>query len=322
MTPIPSFQPLALAAAAGPFLPPRASTDAGPVDTVFNMIFWICAAFLALILALTLRFVLKYRRRRFRGAEETPTHNTKLELLWTGIPLVLVFVIYGTAAAAYLDMTEGRAPQKQIQVTARKWSWWFDHPEGKGSNELHVVVGQRVELVMSAEDVLHSLYIPAFRVKQDLVPGRYTKLRFEPTMPGTYPIYCAEYCGENHSRMLTQVVVHADQAAYAKWVAQSAYEDSMPLIDVGKQVYETRGCLSCHSLDGTPRAGPTFKGLWGKTESFTDGSSATVDENYVRQSVIEPQAKIVSGFGAVMPPTPLDERELAGIIELVKSVKD
>jgi cytochrome c oxidase subunit 2 len=301
---------------------PQASSIAADVDWVFDLIFWICTAFLAIIVGLCALFVAKYRRQRYRGPQPSASHNTRLEIFWTAIPLVLVFVIFGTSAAVYLQMTDSVKGAKQIQVTARKWSWWFDHAEGKGSPQLHVLVNQPVELVMSSDDVIHSLYIPAFRIKQDVVPGRYTRLRFIPTLPGFYPIYCTEYCGRDHSRMRSEVVVHKDAADYQKWLERSAYEDSMPLAEVGKKVWETRGCKSCHSLDGSiPQGGgPSFKGMWGKTETMADGSSHKVDENYIRESILNPKAKVVIWFGPVMPPTPLEEREMRGIIEFIKGL--
>ena len=303
---------------------PQASSIAADVDWVFDLIFWVCAVFLAIIVGLTGMFVIKYRHRRHHmDAEPSPTHSTKLEVFWTAIPLALVFVIFGTSTAVYLKMIERNPAAVQIQVTARKWSWYFDHPEGKGSPELHLLVNRPVELVMSADDVLHSLYVPAFRVKQDIVPGRYTRLRFTPTLPGRYPLFCTEFCGRDHSAMRTEVVVHKDAADYEKWLAQSAYDDAMPLAEVGAKVWAERGCKSCHSLDGTiPKGGgPSFRGLWGKNEAMSDGRYVKVDENYIRESVLDPNKKLVLGFGAVMPPTPLEERELRGIIAFIKSKK-
>jgi len=301
---------------------PQASSIAADIDWVFDLIYWVCTFFLAIILGLCAVFVTKYRRQRHRDAEKTSTHNGKLEALWSIIPLLLVFVIFGTSTAVYLRVIDTPKSSKQVQVTARKWSWWFDHAEGKGSPQLHVVVGQPIELVMSSDDVIHSLFIPAFRVKQDVVPGRYTRLRFTAIEPGIYPIYCTEYCGRDHSAMRSEIVVHKDEADYKKWLERSAYEDSMPLAEVGKKVWETRGCKSCHSLDGSiPQGGgPSFKGAWGRTETLASGQSVVVDENYVRESIVNPRAKIVIGFGPVMPPTPLEEREIRGIIEFLKTL--
>ncbi len=308
---------------AGPaFMPERASSVAEGVDRVFAFVFWVSAFFLALILVLTLLFVARYRRRASRPEPEpSPSHDTRLELLWSGIPLALVFVIFGMSTRTYFRMNEPepRGKPLRIQVTARKWSWWFDHPGGKGAAELHLVAGRPTELVMASADVIHSLYVPDFRLKQDVVPGRFTRMAFTPILAGTFPITCAEFCGTDHSRMTASVVVHPDQASFDVW-AHEGLAPAASLVQLGKAVYAAKGCIGCHSLDGTPRVGPTFKRLWGKEEKLADGTSVRVDENYVRESILKPSAKIVSGFANVMPPVPLDERELQGVAAYLQSV--
>lgn len=313
---------LSAAAPESVWLPPAASAASAGVDRMFAFIFWTCTFFFALIVGLATLFVVKYRARQSVEPQKTPTHNTRLELVWSGIPLVLALIMFAKSTEAYRGLTE-LAPGGQvdaIQVTARKWSWWFDHPGGHGANELHVVVGHPVEVTLASEDVIHSLYIPAFRIKQDAVPGRYTKLAFTPIAPGTYPIYCAEYCGTNHSQMRSQVVVHRDRASYDAWIKQ-VEDASVPLVDVGRTVYLTKGCIACHTVDGTPRLAPTFKASWGRVEKLVDGSSVTVDEAYVRESLLNPRAKLVAGFQPVMPPMPLKEREMLGLFEYLKSLK-
>jgi len=304
------------------WMPPQASTAAQGIDDVFWLIFWICAFFFGLIMVLTVVFVIKYRERKFGGPGESPSHNTRLELVWSAIPLAIVIFIFAKATLAYIDIDKKKPGETSatVQVTAKRWNWWFDHPGGKGSDELHLILNQPVDLVMNAPDVLHSLYVPAFRLKQDVVPGRYTKLHVTPTVAGTFPLYCAEFCGTNHSLMTTVVVVHPDVASYSAWLKESGYE-GMTLLEIGKRVYTKRGCSSCHTTDGTtkPGQGPSFKLLFGKNESFADGTSGTVDENYIRESIVTPTAKVVAGFNPVMPPTVLSEREYQGIIEFIKS---
>ena len=318
------LEPLAAALpAAGPgFMPQRASSVAGEVDRVFGFIFWVSLVALALILVLTVAFVVRYRRRPGRSEPEpSPAHHTRLELVWSGIPLALVMVMFGVSTAAWLGMIEpdaGKDPLR-IQVTGRRWSWWFDHPSGKGAPELHLVLGRPTVLTLASTDVIHSLYLPDFRLKQDAVPGRFTRMTFTPVMPGTFPILCAEYCGTNHSRMFASAVVHPDQASFDAW-ARAGTGEGLALADLGKQVVGARGCLACHSLDGTPRVGPSFKGLWGRTERFADGTSAKVDEDYLRESVLKPGAKVVAGFPNVMPPVPLEERELQGIVAFLQTL--
>jgi len=318
------LEPLAAALmAAGPgYLPERASSVAGGVDRVFGFIFWLSLFFLALILALTALFVLRYRVRPGRTEPEpSPSQHGRLELLWSSIPLVLVMVIFAISTAAWLGMIEpepGTDPLR-VQVTGRRWSWWFDHPGGKGAAELHLVAGRPTDLTLASTDVIHSLYLPDFRLKQDAVPGRFTRMAFTPILAGTFPIYCAEYCGTDHSRMTTSAVVHPDQASFDAWAREGAGE-ALSLVEVGRKVAAAKGCLACHSVDGTPRVGTTFKGLWGREEKLASGGSVRVDENYLRESVLKPGAKVVAGFANVMPPVPLEERELQGFIAYLQTL--
>jgi len=206
-------------------------------------------------------------------------------------------------------------------VTARKWSWWFDHPGGRGSNELHLVAGRSTELVLGAVDVVHSLYVPEFRLKQDAVPGRYTRMVFTPTRPGTYPVLCAEYCGTNHSRMGAAAVVHPDQASFDAWASQGGGGD-LPLPALGEKLFAEKGCSACHSVDGSEGLGPTMKGLWGRVERMASGPPAQVDENYLRESIVTPGARLVAGFDDLMPPMPLEEREIQALIAYIQSLKE
>lgn len=315
----------ALLAAAGPrYFPARASSVAEEVDRVFGFIFWVSAFFLALIVVLTVLFVVRYRRRASRPEPEpTPSHHTGLELLWTGIPLALVIVMFVWSTRTYLGMTspETDVEPLKVQVTAKRWSWWFDHPGGKGAPELHVVAGVPATLVLSSTDVIHSLYVPEFRLKQDAVPGRFTRMTFVPTVPGTYPILCTEYCGTDHSRMLASVVVHPDRASFDAW-AREGMEPGESLVELGRKVFVQRGCMACHSLDGSRRVGPTVKGLWGKEEKLADGTTVRVDEEYLRESILKPGAKVVAGFPNVMPPSALPERDLKGIVLYIESLKE
>ncbi len=306
------------------YLPERASSVAPGVDHVFAFIFWISAFFLALIVALTVAFVWRYRARATRTAPDpSPDHDTRLELLWSGIPLALVLVIFGASTKVYFRMAEpapGPAPL-EVKVTARKWAWHFDHPGGKGGNELHVVLGRPTELVLGSSDVIHSLYVPQFRLKQDAVPGRYTRMSFTPTVAGTFPIFCAEYCGTNHSKMEASVVVHPDQASWDAW-AMAGVAPAQDLVAQGKRVFDEQGCSGCHSVDGSAGVGPSLKGVWGRREKLAGGATVLVDENYVRESILTPGAKIVDGYDNVMPQIPVEERDLLGIIAYLQTLKE
>jgi cytochrome c oxidase subunit 2 len=318
------LEPLAPALlAAGPgYLPQRASSVAAEVDRVFGFIFWLSLFFLGLILALTVVFVARYRARPGRTEPEpSPSSHSRLELLWSGIPLLLVLVVFALSTVAWLRMVEPEpaANPLRVQVTGRKWSWWFDHPGGRGAPELHLVAGRPTELTLASTDVIHSLYLPDFRLKQDAVPGRFTRMAFTPILAGTFPILCAEYCGTDHSRMAASAVVHPDQASFDAWARQGSAE-ALSLVDLGKKLVAAKGCFACHSVDGTPRVGPSFKGLWGREEKLADGTSVRVDENYLRESVLKPGAKVVAGFANVMPPVPLEERELQGFIAYLQTL--
>jgi cytochrome c oxidase subunit 2 len=305
-------------------MPERASSIAPGVDRVFSFIFWVSAFFLALIVALTVVFVWRYRARASRTAPDaTPDHDTRLELLWSGIPFALVLVIFGASTKVYLGMSspDAGADPLRVQVTARKWAWRFDHPGGKGGSELHLVAGRPAELVLASTDVIHSLYVPEFRLKQDAVPGRYTRMTLTPTLAGTFPILCAEYCGTNHSRMEASVVVHPDQASWDAWAREGAAPGES-LVDVGRRVFADNGCIGCHSVDGSPGVGPSVKGIWGKAEKLQGGGTAVVDENYVRESVLKPGAKVVAGYDDVMPPIPIEERDLLGLSAYLQSLKE
>jgi cytochrome c oxidase subunit 2 len=207
-------------------------------------------------------------------------------------------------------------------VTAQKWAWSFTYPNGYEDEVLHVPAGKPVKLVMTSRDVLHCLFIPHFRTKQDVVPGRYTTLWFQADAPDTLPIFCAEFCGTKHSQMLTQVIVH-EPAAFDAWMLKAAdWIKDMPPAQAGAIVYKKKGCNQCHSIDGSGGIGPTFQGAFGSRRRFTDGSAAAVDENYVRESLLNPKAKVLTGYDPVMPTFQgrLKESEMAALIAYLKSL--
>ncbi len=304
------------------WFPAQASENAPAVDFLFNFILYISAFFFALVITLMVVFVVRYRRRAGVEAQKTATHNTKLELAWSIIPGILLMTMFVMGAKAYVEMRNPPDDALEIQVTGQKWAWSFTYPNGHVDPELHVPVGQPVRLVLTSEDVIHSLFIPAFRIKMDAVPGRYTKEWFKATETGSFQIFCAEYCGTKHSDMLSQVVVHP-AGEYEKWLADSSnLLAKLTPVEAGKKLYETYGCKACHTLDGTPGIGPSWKGLYGRHETFTDGTNAVAEENYIRESIVDPQAKIVAGFGPVMPTFKgkLKDAEITAIIEYIKSL--
>lgn len=324
MTPLREVLSRTLLAAGPGYFPERASSVAESVDQVFGLLFWISAFFLALIVGLTVLFVVRYRHRQGRTAPEpTPDHSNRLEIFWTVIPLALVGLIFVASTKVYYAMTEqaAGADAHRVQVTGRKWSWWFDHPGGKGANQLHLVKGRPTELVLASTDVIHSFYVPEFRVKQDAVPGRFTRLVFTPTMDGTFTLLCTEYCGTNHSTMLAPVIVHADQASYDEWAKQGAAAGET-LAQTGERVLNEKGCTACHSVDGSAGVGPSLKGIWGVDRKLTSGQVVKVDENYIRESIVKPGAKIAAGYDDIMPAIPLEDREIQGVVVYVQSLKE
>ncbi len=314
--------------AAGPndpsfWLPRAASTSAQGVDRVFALVYGISLVFFLLIVALLVVFVLRYRRRPGHEVADSPSHNTPLELAWTIVPLALVVVIFWQGFKGFLDLSTPPANAYEILVTGQKWKWTFTYPNGWVDDRLHVPVDTPVRLVLSSEDVIHSLYIPSFRVKKDAVPGRYTKEWFQATVPGEYDVFCAEYCGTGHSDMHTTVVVHPP-GEFEKWLegASNVFAKLTPA-EAGAKLYASRGCAQCHSVDGRPGTGPTFKALFGHEVLLEGGKRVVADENYVRESILDPQAKVVAGFQPVMPTYQgrLKDREITAIVEYLKTIE-
>lgn len=324
-----------LATSGGYWFPEQGSTVAPAADFVFHLILWISVVFFVLICGASIFFVFKYRRREGQEVQESVHHNTKLEILWTAIPSILAFAIFLISAGVYLDMQD--MPEgddvEEIHVVAQKWSWQFRYMNGEklSFNEIHVPAGRPVVVTMESRDVLHSFYIPAFRVKQDVVPGRYAKLWFEPETfegdePKKYRLYCTEYCGTGHSDMVGWVIVHKDYASYKNAVMNMKAPPAGTAAR-GEYVFNVAGCAACHSTEeGKVAIGPSFYGLWGREEE-TDQGTVTVDENYLRESIRNPAAKLVDGFPNQMTAYPdkalekggLTEDDISGLIAWLKT---
>ncbi len=317
----------------GLWLPQANSTLAPDVDKGWDYAMWTSVVTFLIVIVAMVVFMIKYKRRTPTDITEEMDHSTKLEIAWSVIPLVVVFALFFVGLRGYINASIAPRGAYEIHVQAQKWSWTFLYPNGVVSGSgtqgdyadgLVVPVGKPVRLVLSSTDVLHSLFIPEFRVKQDVVPGQYTTLWFEATKVGDTIIECAEFCGKDHSHMLGRVQV-LSQPDFDKWLEEKGKWTGTPE-DLGAKLYTERGCKGCHSIDGTqvPNGGPTWKGVWGKTETMADGSNVTVDENYIRESINTPAAKIVKGFPAGVMPTfqgTLNEQQLAGIIAFIKAQK-
>lgn len=279
-------------------LPPAASNFADDVDWFFYALWANTFFFTALIVGGAIWFSIAYRRRPGYVGSTEALHNNLLEITWTVIPSIIVVGIFAQGAMGFLDMMKMPTDAMEINVTARQWAWSFQYPNGAiSAEELHLPVDTPIKLVMKSEDVIHSLYIPAFRTKQDVVPGRYTYMWFRPTRESgdePYRLYCTEYCGNKHSMMNVNVFVHSREE-YQRWVGEAAKPPEEPAAH-GQWLYERVGCKACHSIDGSKNVGPSWAGSWGKNVPISDGSTVKFDENYVMESIYDPQAKIHAGY--------------------------
>ena len=310
------------------WLPVSASTFAPGVDFVLWLVTIISVISCILIGFLLVYFVIKYRRKSDNDQTPAITHDSFLETLWTVIPTILCIVIFIYGYVFYDQYTTTPKNAVEINVTAKQWIWTFDYSNGKKTlNELYVPIGQPIRLVMQSDDVLHSFFVPAFRVKQDLMGNRYTYINFTATKEGVFDIYCTEYCGTAHSNMLGKVHVLSKEK-FASWEDGSAKKaqkasSNLPPAEVGRQLYSDKGCVACHSIDGADGVGPTWKGLFGKNRIFADGTSILADENYIKESILYPGEKILEGYGPVMPSYKglLEDSDITAIIEYIKSLK-
>ncbi len=318
------------------WLPPQMTTTAHIVDSPFWFVFWVCVFFFVLIVGLMMYFVIKYRRRdESEPPGEGATHNTPLEVAWTVIPLLLAVVMFYWGLDGYVALATPPSNCYEVNVTTQKWSWNFRYEGGAEHDELHTWVGQPVKLIMRSQDVLHCVDIPDFRVKMDIVPGRYTVAWFETTQDalGEHRLYCAEYCGQDHSSMKTKVVVHQTREEFEEWLVEATTYPGpadMPLHVWGKQLYLRKGCASCHNNeteDQDGKQGPswveTAKLLTeGGMREFTDDTSAKVDENYINESIMLPKKRIAKGYEkGNMPGNTLNSIDRDAIIAYIKMLR-
>jgi cytochrome c oxidase subunit II len=307
------------------YLPAARTETAGEIDMLFHAVNLMSVVLFILICGAAGYFVWKYRRQP--GDEKTlstPTfHSTAIEVFWSLGPLLVCIGLFHVATKQYMAGRVAPSDAIQVKVRARKWAWEFEYPSGRVSDELHAPVNKPVKLTMQTADVIHSFYVPNFRIKQDVVPGRYTTVWFQANQEGIDQIFCTEYCGLSHSDMLAKVHVESEEK-YKEWVDFDPDKGKSPL-EVGTRLYTEKACTTCHSLDGTtkPGGGPSFKGIYGKSETMADGSTATVDDAYIRESILVPTAKIVKGFQPIMPPFQgsLKDSQITGLIEFIKAQK-
>ncbi|HWO56865.1 MAG TPA: cytochrome c oxidase subunit II [bacterium] len=305
------------------FLPPQASTVAPDVDALFNFLLWMSVAFFALIMTLTVIFVVKYRRRGAATLTPGLHHNTALEMTWIVIPLILVGIIFVWGFRSFMAQNVVPKDAMEIKVSGQKWFWSFTYPDGLVMIDTLVVpAGKPIRLLMSSQDVIHSFFVPDFRIKRDVLPNRYTIAWFEAPKPGNHNLFCAEYCGKEHSGMIGEVRVLGERE-YAQWLETAAFAgEGMAPEEYGAKLYVSKTCVTCHSNDGKAGTGPTFVGRFGKEVALQKGGAVLMDENYIRESILNPQAKVAAGYQPVMPTFQglLKAHEVDALVAFIKSL--
>jgi len=302
-----------------PIWPARAATSASNLDALFIFLLLVTGMVTIMIFILVTLFALRYRHDQVEKA--TPIMGSlALETTWSLVPFGIFLIFFVWGAVIYFGERTAPADSMDVYVVAKQWMWKLEHADGQREiNELHVPVDRDVKLIMTSQDVIHSFFVPAFRLKQDVLPGRYTTLWFHAIRPGTYHLFCAEYCGTQHSGMIGSIIV-LNPADYEAWLSGGGGEGS--LASTGQKLFQQLGCGSCHRSD-TQGRGPNLVGVFGKPVLLEDGRTVTADENYIRESILNPGAKIVAGFKNIMPSFQgvVNEEQLLSLIAYVKSLQ-
>ncbi|TWU23865.1 Cytochrome c oxidase subunit 2 precursor [Novipirellula galeiformis] len=339
------------------WFPDAASSFAAESDWLYYAITWVCVLFFVPISICLFYFAARYRKAKGAKAESQISHNTPIELIWSIGPSIFMVGMFVMGARVYLDMRTIPEGANELGIQSSKWSWSVDYGRGTYHPELHLLVDEPVKLTMQSSDVIHSLFIPAFRAKKDIVPGRYNYMWFHPTKVTErvsdeelakaqqwtkesatewdydkwqftpdgykfYDLYCAEYCGQDHSEMQTVVVVHETREDLDAWIKQYSSRGNDTLEGYGEKLYARRGCAGCHTVDGTSATGPTYKDSFGNERELVNGEKVQVDENYIRESILNPKAKVAAGFQPVMPSYKgqLSDDDLDSLIAYIKSL--
>ncbi|MGZ3742317.1 MAG: cytochrome c oxidase subunit II [Pseudobdellovibrionaceae bacterium] len=307
------------------FMPSEATKIASQVDNLYGFLLVASLISFFILMGGMTFFIFKYRRRTKNDKTAYITHNAFLEFLWSFIPLVIFLGVFAWGWLIYHDMRSMPKDALEVHVFAKQWAWEFEYKSGVKTGNLVVVpVNKDVKLIMTSKDVIHSFYIPSFRLKQDVVPGRYTALWFHADKLGEFHVFCAEFCGTQHSGMLATLKV-VPQAEYDAWLEEESQVGNLPLAKRGEKLFAVKACSSCHSVaDATTKVGPSLWKKFGTKEAIEGGGDVEVDENYIRESILTPNAKIVKGFPKGVMPTfqgQLNETELNALIEYVKTLK-
>src|SRR6266850_2169768 len=304
-----------------PFIPESASTMSWKVDALYFYLSGVTVFFTLLISSVLIFFVIRYRRRTPYEIPRPLAGSHKLETLWSVIPFLIAMTMFAWGARVYFEQYHPPENAIEIYVVGKQWMWKIQHSTGQREiNELHVPVGRKIKLIMTAEDTIHDFYVPAFRMKADVLPGKYTTQWFEATTPGTYHLFCAEYCGMNHSGMIGSIIV-MQPTEFDNWLSGNVAQQSPAL--AGQQLYQSLGCVSCHGANGEGGRGPALAGLFGRQVFLNTGQTLKADEAYVRESIENPQAKLVTGFGPIMPTFQgqVTPEQLIQIMSFIKSLQ-
>ncbi len=301
-----------------PLLPDRASTVATQVDMLYFFLVAVSLFFSLVIIVGLVYSAVRYRKDSKASREGAVHEHLGLELAWSIIPLGIAMGIFVWSSVLYLGMHVAPSGAMEIYVVGKQWMWKIQHPQGNREiNELHVPVGKPVKLIMTSQDVIHSFYIPAFRIKQDVLPGRYSTQWFQATTPGVYHLFCAEYCGTSHSGMIGKVIV-LDQPEYEAWLAGGS---STAMSSSGAELFKQFGCQTCHK-SGSSQRGPSLDGLFGKQVALINGEKVVADQEYLRESILNPAAKITQGYLPFMPTyrNQLSHEQINQLVEYVKGL--
>ncbi|MDX1439434.1 MAG: cytochrome c oxidase subunit II [Rubricoccaceae bacterium] len=304
------------------WLPPQSSTTAPVIDSAFYFILY-SSTILTIGVAIAMVYLAWKYRRKSHADRPAPVKESKLlELSWSILPTIMVVIVFFWGFRSYVDTSIAPSDSYEIRVKGQKWFWTFEYPNGTVmQNEVVVPAGQPVKFVMSSQDVLHSFFVPAFRIKHDVIPNRYSYVWFEAPQEGMYQVVCTEYCGTDHSNMGAKIRVVGRDQFFAFLRDGPGGGDNLPLADLGEQLYTSRNCNTCHTLDGSAAAGPSWLGTWGETRTFADGSSAVMDDNYVRQSLVDPGSQVVEGFIPSMPAYDfLSDREIRALAAYMREI--
>ena len=304
-----------------PLFPEQASTHAGAIDGLYLYLILVSIFFTVLIAALIIVFAVRYRRRHANERGADIHGSTALEVFWTAIPFGLAMVMFGWGAWLYFDVQKPPQNVMDIYVTGKQWMWRAQHPQGQREiNDLHIPVGQPIRLTLASEDVIHSYYVPAFRTKSDVLPGRYTQMWFEATEAGEYHIFCAEYCGAKHSEMIGTLYALSPED-YEQWLTGAPAGETP--VEAGAKLFEQQRCNTCHNKESGAR-GPNLEGRWGRRSALEGGGTILFDEDYVRQSILAPKTRVVAGFEPLMPTYEgqLSEEQILQLIAYLKSLAE